>query len=209
MQPAVNGRRQVDESPSSSVDAETTKLLANSSYGNKIIVHRRHSVTRYMNDEKTHAASYNNLFKRLGRINDQLYEVELAESGIEHKEPIVVGFFILQHDKLEMLELYYNFFEKFCDTDKYEQMEMETDSLYLALAGKKCINVYEVRKSKSGSKNCKDSFTADAFSTLFSPTCCAKHTKKYDKGEPGLFKKIFDALKCCACVASQAAIICK
>ena len=104
-----------------------------------------------MNDGKTHAASYNKLFKSLGRIKDQLYEVELAESGIEHKEPVVVGFFILQHDKLRMLELYYNLFTKFCDTDKYEEMEMETDSLYLALAEEKCKNVYEVRKSKSGS----------------------------------------------------------
>ena len=29
-----------------------------------------------------------------------------------------------------MLELYYNFFRKFCDTDKYEELEMDTDFLY-------------------------------------------------------------------------------
>ena len=78
VQSAVNGRRQVDESPSSSVDAETTKLLANSSYGYKIVDHSRHSVRRYMNDENTHAASSKKIFRSLGRINDQLYEVELA-----------------------------------------------------------------------------------------------------------------------------------
>ena len=33
-----------------------------------------------------------------------------------------------------MLELYYNFFKKFCDFDKYEELEMDTDSLYLALS---------------------------------------------------------------------------
>ena len=33
-----------------------------------------------------------------------------------------------------MLELYYNFFKKFCDTDKYEELEMDTDSLYLAFS---------------------------------------------------------------------------
>ena len=42
---------------------------------------------------------------------------------------------------------------------------MDTDSLSLALAEKKCIFVYELRKGKSG--NCyvagtDDSFTADA-----------------------------------------------
>ena len=34
-----------------------------------------------------------------------------------------------------MLELYYNFFRKFCKTEKYEELEMDTDSLYLALSG--------------------------------------------------------------------------
>ena len=33
-----------------------------------------------------------------------------------------------------MMELYYNFFKKFCDTDKDEELEMDTDSLYLALS---------------------------------------------------------------------------
>ena len=36
-----------------------------------------------------------------------------------------------------MLELYYNFFTKFCDLAKFEELEMDTDFLYLALAGKK------------------------------------------------------------------------
>ena len=58
------------------------------------------------------------MFKRLRYINDQLFEVELAKSEIEHKEPIIVGFFILHYAKLRMLELCYNFFTKFCDTDK-------------------------------------------------------------------------------------------
>ena len=33
-----------------------------------------------------------------------------------------------------MLELYYNFFQKYCDQNKFEELEMDTDSLYLALA---------------------------------------------------------------------------
>ena len=61
------------------------------------------------------------------KVNDQLYEVELAKSEIEHREPVIVGFFILEYAKLRMLELHYNFFTKFCDTDKYEKVEMDTD----------------------------------------------------------------------------------
>ena len=116
----MDARRQGDENPNSSVVAETMKLLANSSYGYQIMNRSRHTVTKYLNDEKTHSAINSKMFKCLNHITDQLYEVELVKSEIEHREPIIVGFFILQYAKLRMLELYYNFFKKFCDTDKYE-----------------------------------------------------------------------------------------
>ena len=103
MQSAVNARRKRDEIPNSSVVAETMKLLANSSY--QIMDRSRHTVTKYLNDEKTHGPINTKFFKRLGHINDQLYEVELAKAEIEHREPIIVGFFILQYAKLRMLEL--------------------------------------------------------------------------------------------------------
>ena len=66
----------------------------------------RHTVTKYLSDEKTHAAINSKLFKKLDHLNNSLYEIELAKSEIEHKEPIIVGFFILQYAKLRMLELY-------------------------------------------------------------------------------------------------------
>ena len=136
MQSAVNARREGDEHPNSSVVAETMKLLANSSYGYQFIDRSRHTVTETLNDEKTHGAINTKIFKRLDHINDQLYEVELAKAEIEHREPIIVGFFILQYAKLRMLELYYNFFGRFFDVSKFEELEMDTDFLYLALSEK-------------------------------------------------------------------------
>ena len=62
----------------------------------------RHTVTKYLNDEKTHSAINSKIFKRLNFIKDQLYEVELFKSEIEHQEPIIVGFFILQYAKLRI-----------------------------------------------------------------------------------------------------------
>ena len=115
VQSAVNARREGDENPNSSV-SETMKLLAN---GYQIMDRSRHTVTNYLNNEKTHGAVNTKLFKRLDHINDQLYEVELAKADIEHIEPIIVGFFILQYAKHRMLELYYNFFERFCDVNNF------------------------------------------------------------------------------------------
>ena len=89
-------RRQGDKNPNSSVVAKTKKLLANSSYGYQIMDRSRHTVTKYLWDEKTHSAINSKMFRRLNHITDQLYEMELVKSKIEHKEPIIVGFLVLQ-----------------------------------------------------------------------------------------------------------------
>ena len=192
VQSAVDARRQGDENPNSSVVAETTKLLANSSYGYQILDESRHTVTKYLTDEKTHAVINSKLFIKLDHVDNSLYEAELAKAQIEHRKPILVGFFILQYAKLRILELYYNFFTRFCDVNKFEELEMDTDSLYLALAKKEledCIRP-ELRAEwqKLRSNDCVDSFTADAVANFFPGACCVKH---YDKREPGLFNEEF------------------
>ena len=106
MQSAVNVRRQGEENPNSSIVAETMKFLANSSYRYQIIDRSRHTVTNYLNDEKTHSAIKNKLFKRPNFICNQLYDVELVKSEIEHREPIIVGFFVLQYVNLRMLDFF-------------------------------------------------------------------------------------------------------
>ena len=135
MQSALDARKQGDENPNSSVVEETMKLLANSSYGYQIMDRSRHTVTKHLSDEKTHAIN-SKLFKKLDHVNNSLYEVEHAKSHIEQREPIIVGFFFLQYAKLRMLEPYYDFFTRFCDVNKFEELEMDTGSLYLALAEK-------------------------------------------------------------------------
>ena len=124
------------------------KFLANSSYGYQIMDRSRHTVTKYLNDEKTHSAINNELFKQLNFITDQLYEVKLVKSEYEHREPIIVRFFNLQYAKIRMLELYYKFFKKFCDTEKYEELEMDTDSLYLALSEENLEDIILPEKRK-------------------------------------------------------------
>ena len=93
-----------------------------------------------------------------------------------------------------MLELYYNFFKKFCDTDKYEELEMDTDSLYLALSEEILEDVILPEKraewDQLRSRDCNDNFTANATDNFFPRTCCNVH-KKHDKREPGLFKEEF------------------
>ena len=191
---AVDARKKGDENPNSSVVAETMRLLANSSYGYQFMDRSRHTVTKYLSDEKTHVTISCKLFKKLDHMNNLLYEFEFAKAELEHKEPIIVGLFNLQYTKLRMLELYCNFFTTFSDVNKFEELEMDTDSLYLALAEKKledCIRP-ELRAEwhRLRSSDCVGSFTVDAVVNFFPRTCCVKH-KQHDKREPGLFKEEF------------------
>ena len=89
---AGDARRKSDKNPESSVVVETWQLLANSSHGYQIIEWSLHTVTKYLSDEKAHAANNSKLFKKLDHVSSSLHEVELAKAQIEHKEPIIVGF---------------------------------------------------------------------------------------------------------------------
>ena len=204
-QSMVNGRREGDENPLSEVVAETIKLLGISSYGFQIMDRSRHSITKYLNDEKTHKAINEPLFKRLNTVEKDFYEVELLKSTIEHRESIIVGFFILQYAKLRMLELYYNFFDKFCDVNKFEELEMDTDSLYLAPAEENLYDCIRPDKRAAWEKmrenDCRDSLKADAKSNFFHRECCSTH-KKHDKREPGLFREEFSCTEM-LCFASK------
>ena len=72
-------------------------------------------------------------------MNDQMFEVELAKADIEHRKPVIVGFFIVEYAKLGMLEHHYNFCERFCDVNKFEELEVNSDSFYLSLSEKRFV----------------------------------------------------------------------
>ena len=193
-QSVVTARCQRDETPNSSVIAETMKLLVNSPhvYQNK---HRSQpSVTWYMVDEKTHAAVSIKIFIKTGHINGHLHKVELAKSEFQHKESLSLGFLILQNAELRKLELFYNFFVKNDprDTVKYEEKEMDTDSLCLAIAEKELCDRKRIDKTQEWdllrSRECENLFNGEACSKFFPVS--AVLNKKLDKKEwivPGNF----------------------
>ena len=76
VQSAMNAWKEVDGKPHSSVVVETTKLLAISSYSYQKMDRSRHTLTKYLNDEKAHRAINNKFFDRLNCLNRNLYKVE-------------------------------------------------------------------------------------------------------------------------------------
>ena len=205
---AVDARGQRDENPNSSVVAETLKLLANSSYGCQTMDRRRHTVTKYLTDEKTHNAFISKMFKPLNHITYPLYEVELVKSENEHSEPILVVFFILQYAKLRMLELYCNFF-----VDSVKRKILWFWQIRRTWNGYRLPLLSHVRR-KFGRCFCsrKTSWMGpvtfyrlhwelycESYRHFFPRTCFNAH-KKHDKRESGLFKEEFRCAKMlCLC----------
>ena len=59
----VDARREGNENPLSGVVAETMKFLGNSSYGYQIMDRSKHTITKYMNDDKSIRSSLNHCSK--------------------------------------------------------------------------------------------------------------------------------------------------
>ena len=102
-----------------------------------------------------------------------------------------------------MLELYYNFFQKYSDQNKFEELEMDTDSLYLALAVNNtpdCIKQDMVGEwSFIRREDCTDNFEADSFGNFSPGNCCNTHAQLKQQ-KPGLFKEEFRATEMiCLC----------
>ena len=88
---------------------------------------------------------------------------------------------------------------------------MDTKSLYLALSEETLEDIILPEKRNEWeairSRDCTDSFTANATSNFFPRTYCSAH-KKHNKREPGLFKEEFRCSEMlCLCSKSIVATI--
>ena len=65
----------------------------------------RHTSKKYVKRSQVDKFVNNRFFKSLNEMPDQIYELEMSKFCIKHKEPIIVGFFVLPYAKLKMLQL--------------------------------------------------------------------------------------------------------
>ena len=193
-QSTVDAIRQSDEYPKSSLVSKTMKFLADLYYGYQNMDRSRHTVTKYFSDGNTYVAINSKLLKKLDHVNNALCEAKLAKAQIEDNDPIIAGFFILQYLKLRKLKWYWNFATNFSDVNKFGELEMYSDSLYLDPADKElddCIPLeLKAEWKQLGSKGCTDIFTANAYGNFIPRKCWNKH-KKLDKRETGFSESDF------------------
>ena len=94
----------------------------------------------------------------------------------------------------------------------YEELEMDVDSLYLALSEENLIDVIHPKKradwDQLRSKDCTDDFTANATDNFF-PELAIMSTRNMIRECQVSSKKSLDVQKCCVSVAKHTVVMIK
>ena len=137
----TEARRTGDVEKSKALLAEVFKLLGNSGYGKLIEALERQTNIIYTKDEKVvDRALRSAYFSDLDEIG-QAYELESQKQRITIRRPFQVGISVYQLAKLRMLELYYDFLDRYFDRRDFELIQMDTDSNYISISGERLEDI--------------------------------------------------------------------
>ena len=137
----TEARRTGDVQKSKALLAEVFKLLGNSGYGKLIEALERQTNVIYTKDEKVvDRALRSAYFSDLDEIGEA-YELESPKPRITIRRPFQIGIAVYQLAKLRMLEFYYDFLDRYFDRKDFELIQMDTDSNYIAISGKKLEDI--------------------------------------------------------------------
>ena len=194
----TDDRRLGDVHPDKELFAKLSKLKGNSAYGSLLmIVSKFENVTFVKSHHQARMCVNNNLFKSMSTISeeDEIFEVHNSKKRIVHDNPVQLGYFILQYAKLKMLEFYYNFLMTYIDVSDFAFLQMDTDSIYLAISSENLKDIIKpeflTKYSDAIYKQCDiDEISADGEKNWFPRECCRSH-KVFDSRTTGLFKLEF------------------
>ena len=195
----TEARRTGDVEKSKALLAEVFKLLGNSGYGKLIEALERQTNVIYTKDEKVvdralRSAYYSDL-EEIG----EAYELESRKPRITIRRPFQIGIAVYQLAKLRMLEFYYDFLDRYFDRKDFELIQMDTDSNYLAISGKKLEDIVRPEMKAEFEKRKKNWLAWDKWSGrtpgLFKLECegdrmialCSKCYYIDDRGEKKKF----------------------
>ena len=195
----TEARRTGDKEKSKALLAEVFKLLGNSGYGKLIEALERQTNVIYTKDEKVvDRALRSAYFSDLDEIGEA-YELESRKPRITIRRPFQIGIAVYQLAKLRMLEFYYDFLDRYFDRKDFELIQMDTDSNYLAISGKKLEDIVRPEMEAEFEKQKKNWLAWDKWSGrtpgLFKMECdgdrmialCSKCYYIDDRGEKKKF----------------------
>ena len=135
-------RREGDVHSHKAIIADTMKLLGNSGYGKTITNVDRHRDVNYCTEKAASPMVNDGRFRQLDVVVDDAYEVEMNKNTVTYTLPVHVRFFVLQYAKMRILQLYYDFINRYLERPLFKYCDMDTDSSYLALAAES-VNALE------------------------------------------------------------------
>ena len=172
----TEARRTGDVDKSKALLADIFKLLGNSGYGKLIEALERQTNVIYTKDEKVvDRALRSAYFEDLDEIG-AAYELESRKPRITIRRPFQIGIAVYQLAKLRMLQFYYDFLDRYLDRKDFELIQMDTDSNYLAIAGKTLEEIVKPEMKAEFEQEKKNWLAWD----------------KWSGRTPGLFKKEFE-----------------
>ena len=95
----------------------------------------RHREVNYCKEKAASLMFNDRRFRQFDIVVDDAYEIEMSRRTVSYTLPVHVGFFILQYAKMRMLQLYYDFINRYVERPLFQYCEMDKDSAYLAFAG--------------------------------------------------------------------------
>ena len=164
-----HARRQGDADPNKAILAQTFKLLGNSGYGKTLENPFKYERIKYVRDEGLEPLVEDPLFKGFSEVDDALFEVSLLPKKIVWSNCIHIGFMVYSYAKLRMLQFYFDCVLYFIDERDFVMLEMDTDSLYMALSGDFESLIKE---------ELKDEFYRD-YNTWFPAVSCDQHLPEF------------------------------
>ena len=169
-------RRAADQDKNKRQLGDTAKLKGNSFYGKMIENLEKHMNTKFTTDEKLIDEIFRSpYFDDLEEISEGAFEVSQRKRRVTITRPYQCGTAVYQLAKLRMLEFYYDFVDKFCDRRDFEVIQMDTDSLFMALSAKDFDDIIK--------PDLKELYKDEKPNWLV--------TDEYSKRVPGLFKPEF------------------
>ena len=171
-----SARRNGDENPALKPLGDTFKLKGNSFYGKMIEDLTKHVRVTFTRDEDSVDKAFRSpFFKDLEEINEA-FEISERKRRVSITRPYQCGIAVYQLAKLRMLEFYYDFLDVYFERRDFELIQMDTDSMYMALSGPNLDELVKPPLREEYYRSGKAKFLS---------------TSKHHDRTPGLFKAEF------------------
>jgi hypothetical protein len=187
----TNTRRMADLFPSWKIRGQTAKTKGNATVG-ITMMKSRHTSVKFCKEDNIDTHINNPFFKTMETLDDGIYEIEKTKKTVKIDTAIQIGISVYSYAKLKLI-CFWEFLNKYLDNDKYQLMETDTDSLYIAFAADNLDDCVKEGLEEEWNREKYKFFSSDSQELVeFGGQTITM--QQYDSRTPGLFKEEYTGL---------------